>query len=178
MSIQSSMLSQPSSHLPRRNAILLELLFSIFAYGSRTPAVYEQQICPANTSFSSSDALQPICCEHYCCVPVPCLAAITTSTGVYTAPSPVHGLDFLILFLFCDCVPFLCDQDSFWNDISREKYVDSSLDAPALSYSYPTAILRSERTQEHPFPETQPHLHILRTMINHSRFTHLRTIIP
>lgn len=51
----------------------------------------------------------------------------------YTAPSPVHELDFLlwqIMFLF------YVTRAAF--DISREKYVDPSLATPALSYCYIT----------------------------------------
>lgn len=57
-------LSQPSIHLPRRTTILLELFLSVFAYGSRTPAVYEQQTLQT-VSFSSADALQPMLCSDH-----------------------------------------------------------------------------------------------------------------
>lgn len=141
MSIRPSVLSQPSSHLQRRNAILLELIFSIFAYGSRPPAVYEQQICPANTFFSSCDALQPIFFDHYCCVTVLCPVAITAVSCVYTAPSPAHELDFLlwqIMFLFCV-------TKAAFEMAAPEKRM---LIFPWPLQHYPTVILHSKWTQE------------------------------
>lgn len=98
-----------------------------------------------------------------------CPVTITTLTCVFTAPSPAHELDFLlwqIVLLFCVTM-------AAFEMTSPQK---SMLILPWPLQHYPTVRLHSKRTQEHPFRGSQPHLHVLRTMISHSRFTGLRTI--
>lgn len=117
VSIRPSMLSQPSSHLLRRNTILLELLFSVFAFGSRSQTVYEQQMLQT-LPFCSAGVLQSMLfSDHYY------LSLLTT------LPNSWGGYAFM-----SDHTPFLCDQGSVWNEVSREKYIDPSLATPTSSH--------------------------------------------